>query len=79
MLTVTELSTGYGESKVIFQVNIQVERQQVTSLVGSNAAGKTTLLNTISGLNRAWGGKIEFLGEDITALTPRQRVERGLI
>ena len=79
MLTVTDLSTGYGESKVLFDVSIRAEQGQITSLVGSNAAGKTTLLNTICGVNKAWKGKIEFLGRDITSISPKQRVEMGLI
>jgi branched-chain amino acid transport system ATP-binding protein len=79
MLKVRELSTGYGESQVIFGSSVEVERQKVTALVGSNAAGKTTLLNTISGINKPWSGEIEFLGENITHTSPRQRVEMGLI
>ncbi|MDR2528581.1 MAG: ABC transporter ATP-binding protein [Synergistaceae bacterium] len=79
MLKIRELSTGYGESQVIFGSSLEVERQKVTALVGSNAAGKTTLLNTISGINKPWGGEMEFLGENITHFSPRQRVEMGLI
>lgn len=79
MLTVTDLSAGYGESKVIFGASVEVAERQVTSLVGSNAAGKTTFLNTVSGINKAWSGKICFMGEDITGYSPRRRVEMGLV
>ena len=79
MLTVTDLVTGYGESKVLYEVSLQIGKGDIISLVGSNAAGKTTLLNTLSGINKAWSGKVEFLGRDITHASPKERVELGLI
>ena len=79
MLKVTDLVTGYGESQVLFDVSVHVKAGTVSALVGSNAAGKSTLINTISGINKAWRGKIEFMGQDITKASPRQRVEMGLI
>lgn len=79
MLAVTDLNCGYGESKVLYDISVSIDKGKVVSLVGSNAAGKTTLLNTISGLIRPWGGKITFLGEDITQMSPKRRVEMGLI
>jgi len=79
MLTVTDLSTGYGESQVIFGASLRIGGGEVSGLVGSNAAGKTTLLNTISGINKVWGGAIEFIGENITSYSPKQRVEMGLV
>lgn len=79
MLVVTDLATGYGESQILFDVSLSVAEKVATGLVGSNAAGKTTFINTISGINRAWSGKIEFLGEDITKFSPPKRVEMGLI
>lgn len=79
MLKVTNLETGYGESQVLFGVSLEVEKGEIVSLVGSNAAGKTTLLNCISGINNAWGGKIEFLNEDITNMPTDKRIDMGLI
>lgn len=79
MLAVTDVSTGYGESQILFDVGLKVQKGSVTGLVGSNAAGKSTLINTISGINPAWSGKVEFLGEDITNYSPQKRVEMGLI
>lgn len=79
MLKVTNLQTGYGESTVLFGVSVEIAKGQVAGLVGSNAAGKTTLLNTISGLNKTWSGTIEFLGKDITNISAKDRVEMGLI
>jgi branched-chain amino acid transport system ATP-binding protein len=79
MLKIRDIQSGYGESKVLFDISMTIPEGSIVSLVGSNAAGKTTLINTISGLNRAWAGSIEFMGEDITLLSPAARVERGLI
>lgn len=79
MLTVTDLTTGYGENQVLFGVSVQINQGEVAGLVGSNAAGKTTLLHTISGVNKVWSGKIEFLGQDITKISTQHRTEMGLI
>lgn len=79
MLKVTNLETGYGESQVLFGVSLQVNKGDIVSLVGSNAAGKTTLINSISGINNVWKGKVEFLGQDITNMPTDKRIEMGLI
>lgn len=79
MLTVTDLVTGYGENKVLFGVSVEIAQGEITGLVGSNAAGKTTLMHTISGVNKVWSGKIEFMGRDITSMSPQARTEMGLI
>jgi branched-chain amino acid transport system ATP-binding protein len=79
MLRVTELTTGYGENKVLFGVSVEINQGEIAGLVGSNAAGKTTLLHTISGVNKVWAGKIEFMGQDITKMSPQYRTEMGLI
>ncbi len=79
MLKINNIASGYGESQVLFDVSLSIPEGQIVSLVGSNAAGKTTLINTISGLNRVWSGSIEFLGEDITKTSPADRVELGLV
>ncbi len=79
MLRVTELTTGYGENKVLLGVSVEINQGEIAGLVGSNAAGKTTLLHTISGVNKVWAGKIEFMGQDITRMSPQYRTEMGLI
>lgn len=79
MLKISGLEAGYGESQVLFGITLHIKKGDIVSMVGSNAAGKTTLLNIISGLNKSWGGKVEFLGQDITDLVPEKRIEMGLI
>ena len=79
MLRVTDLTTGYGENKVLLGVSVEINQGEIAGLVGSNAAGKTTLLHTISGVNKVWAGKIEFMGLDITKMSPQHRTEMGII
>lgn len=79
MLNIKNISSGYGESQVLFDLSMTIQTGSIVSLVGSNAAGKTTLINTISGLNPVWRGSIEFCGKDITNMSPAERVQMGLI
>lgn len=79
MLKVTDLDMGYGESQVLFGVSMEVKKGEIVSLVGANAAGKTSLINGISGICKPWKGKIEYCGEDITNSSPEKRIELGLI
>lgn len=79
MLKISNLEAGYGESQVLFGVSLEVQKGDIVSMVGSNAAGKTTLLDIVSGINKPWNGKIEFLGEDITRWSSEKRIEKGLI
>lgn len=79
MLKISNLSTGYGESQVLFDISLQVANKQIVSLVGSNASGKTTLIDTVNGTLKAWSGTIEFDGRDITHMPPMERVNLGLI
>ncbi len=79
ILEVQNVSTGYGEVQVLWDVSLRLEPGQVTALVGANGAGKTTLLRTIVGLLKPWQGKIFFEGEDVTRLPPHRKANMGLI
>lgn len=79
LLEVEGLKTGYGRVPVLHGISLATTGGRNVGLFGPNGHGKTTLLRTISGLNRAWGGRVRFAGEDITRLAPRRIVERGLI
>lgn len=58
MLRVEGLYSGYGKLKVLFGVNVNVEKGKITAVVGPNGAGKTTLLNSIMGIATIYSGKI---------------------
>lgn len=63
MLRVDKLMVGYDSVPVIFDVSFTVEEGELISIVGSNGAGKTTILRTISGLLKPFSGTIEFMGK----------------
>jgi branched-chain amino acid transport system ATP-binding protein len=79
MLKVNNLETGYGESQVLFDISFTVEKGEIVTLVGSNAAGKSTIINSICGIIKPWKGTVIFLDKDITDLPEKERVEMGLI
>jgi branched-chain amino acid transport system ATP-binding protein len=79
LLEVRDVSGYYGEVQVLFGVSFNVEEAKIVSIVGSNAAGKTTIIKTISGMNPVASGRIEFMGQDITNLPPSRIVELGIV
>lgn len=78
MLKVRDIETAYDRTQVLFGVSFDVEAEQLVCLMGHNGAGKTSLMNTIMGIMPATSGDVEFEGEDITKLSPSQRVKRGI-
>ena len=78
VLAVHELSTYYGTSQVLFDVDLEVGRQGGVAVLGRNGAGKTTLMKTIVGELRPRRGRIELDGRDETRTPTEQRVRWGL-
>jgi branched-chain amino acid transport system ATP-binding protein len=79
LLEIYELSTGYGETQVLWDISLHVMPGEVVALVGANGAGKSTLLSTISGLLQSWQGTIVFAGRDITCYRAERIAKLGLI
>lgn len=93
MLRVSSLLVFYENALAVNDLSLEVRQGEVVGVFGSNSAGKTTLLNTIAGLTLhlrhrearrggmriTLGGAVELAGERIDALSPRQRVERGVV
>ncbi len=79
ILEIKDISSGYGEVQILWGASMSLEEGKLTSLVGANGAGKTTMLRTVMGLIKPWGGKIIFEGEDISALLAHQKAELGLV
>ena len=78
LLEVRGLSTGYGETQVLWDISLDIMRGEVVALVGANGVGKSTLLTSISGLLPCWGGSIVFSGRDITHRRAERIVKLGL-
>ena len=62
MLEVRKVSLGYGQMQVLKEVSLEVRNREIVSLIGTNSAGKSSMLNAISGLVPISGGKILFEG-----------------
>lgn len=79
LLDVRNLEVSYGAIRALKGISFQIKPGQVVSLIGANGAGKSTTLNTISGILRPLAGSIHFLGEDITGMSPHLVTRRRLI
>ena len=79
ILRMANLSAAYGQVIALRGFDCEVADNQITAIVGSNGAGKTSLLRTISGLIQAREGGIQFAGHNITRMPSDQRVEAGLV
>ena len=78
VLKLLNVESAYGPIKAIRGVSLQVRRGEIATVLGSNGAGKTTILKTISGIIDPRKGSIEFKGQDITAKDPAHIVQQGL-
>jgi branched-chain amino acid transport system ATP-binding protein len=78
MLELRGISTGYGGTPVVHDIDLTVQAGEIVTLVGANGAGKTTLVKTISGLLRTQRGQILFEGKRIETLSTRARVLLGI-
>lgn len=78
MLRLLNVESAYGPIKAIRGVSLKVRRGEIATVLGSNGAGKTTILKTISGILDPRKGSVEFQGKDITALDPALIVQQGL-
>ena len=78
MLLIEDLESGYGPMQVLWKPSIQVKKGTITSLLGPNGVGKSTLLSTIFGSVEPWGGTVLYKGEDITSVPTHNKVEMGL-
>jgi len=79
LLEIHDLEAGYGDVPVLWGISMTVHSNEIVGLIGSNGAGKSTLINVLSGIVPIWKGKIFSKGKEITAFTPKERVELGMI
>ena len=79
MLSLANVESAYGPIKAIRGVSLKVRQGEIATVLGSNGAGKSTILKTISGVLDPTRGTVMFKGQDITALDPADIVRRGLV
>ncbi len=79
VLEVNEIASGYGEVQILWHTSLKLEKGKLTSLVGSNGVGKTTLLRTVMGLIKPWHGTVEFNGQDVTRMSPHAKASHGMV
>ena len=78
LLSVSGLRASYGPVQVLFNVDFEVAKGRVTTLIGANGAGKTTIMKSLAGLGAPTDGEIRFEGRDITQVPSHDRVNSGL-
>ncbi|MBQ3829402.1 MAG: ABC transporter ATP-binding protein, partial [Spirochaetales bacterium] len=79
MLKVNNINVYYGAIHAIKGISFNVEEGEIVTLIGANGAGKSTTLNTISGLLRSKTGDISFMGSSIAKMSPNKIVQNGLV
>ncbi|HKE73790.1 MAG TPA: ATP-binding cassette domain-containing protein [Acidimicrobiales bacterium] len=78
LLTTDDVEAGYGSLQVLFGIEMGVERNELLALLGTNGAGKSTVLKSLAGLLRPTAGKVVFDGHDITGLPAEEIARKGL-
>ncbi len=78
MLKVNDINVYYGAIHAVKGVSFEVREGEIVTLIGANGAGKSTILNTVSGLLRAKTGSIEFLGHSLSGVPAHKVVAQGL-
>ena len=78
LLEVDDIHTYYGNIEALKGISLTVEEGEIVTLIGSNGAGKSTTLRSISGVTPPRQGAIHFDGEDISTVPPQNIVQRGI-
>jgi ABC-type branched-subunit amino acid transport system ATPase component/ABC-type branched-subunit amino acid transport system permease subunit len=79
LLRCTDVDAGYGQVQVLFGVGLHIDEGETVALLGTNGAGKSTILRVVSGLMRPQSGRVWFDGDDVTEWSPADRIAAGLV
>ncbi len=79
MLKVQNIDMSYGDLQVLWDISFEIREGEIIVLVGANGAGKSSIIKTISGLQKVSRGKITFLDEDITNEKPEEILKKGIV
>ncbi|HOI95539.1 MAG TPA: ABC transporter ATP-binding protein [Syntrophobacter fumaroxidans] len=78
ILVVKDLEVKYGDTQVLWGLDLTIERGEFVALVGANGAGKTTFLKTVVGLLPAAAGSLHFAGEEVSGMPVEYRIRKGM-
>jgi branched-chain amino acid transport system ATP-binding protein len=78
-LVIENLSAGYGDTQVLWDVSLRVEPGEIVALIGSNGAGKSTLLDAVSGIVNTWSGEVRYGSAAMSGLEPDRVVSAGVV
>jgi len=78
VLETKNITAAYGDSKILWGVNLKVAPATITTIMGRNGVGKTTMLKTVIGLLKNPEGEIIYNGQDISKLAPHKRAKLGI-
>lgn len=79
MLKLIDVTVRFGAFEALSNINFEVEEGELVVLLGANGAGKSTIFNTISGLNKPSKGEIQFLGKNVGGTSPDKMVKNGIV
>jgi branched-chain amino acid transport system ATP-binding protein len=78
-LVIDNVSAGYSDTQVLWDVSMRIEPGEIVALIGSNGAGKSTLLGAISAVVKTWGGSVSYGERRLTGLEPDRIVKAGVL
>ncbi|MBD8708911.1 urea ABC transporter ATP-binding subunit UrtE [Pseudomonas sp. CFBP 13711] len=78
MFHIQQLACGYGQSQVLHDLSLSVQKQEIVAVMGRNGMGKTTLFKSLMGILPQWGGQVQLDGVDVSAMETHNRVAQGM-
>lgn len=78
MFNIQHLACGYGQSQVLHDLSLSVQKQEIVAVMGRNGMGKTTLFKSLMGILPQWGGQVQLDGVEVSALETHNRVAQGM-
>ncbi|WP_295467248.1 urea ABC transporter ATP-binding subunit UrtE [uncultured Pseudomonas sp.] len=78
MFTIQNLVSGYGQSRILHELSLDVAKQEIVAVMGRNGMGKSTFFRSLMGILPSWSGSVAVDGQDVSKLETHQRVERGI-
>jgi len=78
MLELKNVNSGYGAHQILYDISMEMKKEDITVIIGPNGAGKTTLMRTIMGLLDVYSGIIKFNGQDLVGMPTNKIVKLGV-